>query len=155
MSVTATNAACEASPSTTNCTTVVDTLNTGSMFTPICQRPGQLVVGSSYWVYGISSNGQTGWMAAWWMDYPDNRIPFLAICGNYNGTVAGTGWNVYTNALFSPGDMNDDGKNDLLGIKANGDLHVYYGSGNGSALFSNPSGGTRIGVGWGGFNKLF
>ncbi|CCH17834.1 conserved hypothetical protein; putative Integrin domains [Micromonospora lupini str. Lupac 08] len=155
ITVASTNAACEASPSTTNCSTAIDTLNTGSMFTPICQRTGQVVSGNPYWVYGISSNGQTGWMANWWMDYPDNRIPFLAICGNYNGTVAGTGWNVYTNALFSPGDMNDDGKNDLLGIKANGDLHVYYGSGNGSALFTNPSGGTRIGVGWGGFNKLF
>ncbi|MFJ8582614.1 FG-GAP-like repeat-containing protein [Micromonospora sp. NPDC093277] len=155
VNVAATNATCEASPSTTNCATTIDTLNTGSMFTPICQRTGQTISGNPYWVYGISSNGQTGWMPAWWMDYPDNRLPNLAICGNYNGTSAGTGWNTYSAALFSPGDFNDDGKNDLLGVKSTGDLHIYYGTGNSTNLFTNGNGETKIGSGWTTFNKLF
>ncbi|WP_431921670.1 FG-GAP-like repeat-containing protein [Micromonospora wenchangensis] len=153
--VTATNATCEGAPSTTNCATVIDTLFTGSMFTPICQRTGQTVSGNPYWVYGISSNGQTGWMPAWWMDYPDNRLPNLALCANYNGSSVGTGWSTYSAGLFAAGDFNDDGRNDLMGVKSTGDLHVYYGTGNGTNLFSNGNGGTKIGTGWNGFNKVF
>ncbi|MEU1604729.1 hypothetical protein [Micromonospora matsumotoense] len=108
-----------------------------------------------YFVYGISSNGQTGWMAAWWMDYPDNRLPNLALCANYNGSLVGTGWSTYSAGLFAAGDFNDDGRNDLMGVKSTGDLHVYYGAGNGTNLFTNGNGGTKIGVGWNGFNKIF
>ncbi|MGW4463660.1 FG-GAP-like repeat-containing protein [Micromonospora sp. NPDC004704] len=148
-----TNAACEASPSTTTCATPIDVLNNGDMFTPVCQRLGQTVSGNPYWVYGVTSHGSTGWIANWWMDYPDNRLPYLALCGDYGAALAGTGWNIFTVGLVAPGDINNDNKNDLLGVKANGDLQAYYGT-NTAGQFSNPSGGTLIGTGWNGFNKV-
>ncbi|MEV0607138.1 FG-GAP-like repeat-containing protein [Polymorphospora rubra] len=155
VNVSETSTGCEAAPSTTNCATPIDVLNNGDMFTPICQRTGQVVNNNPYWVYGVSSNGQTGWIANWWMDYPDNRLPHLAICGNYNGTQIGTGWQTYSGGLFAPGDLNGDGKADVLGIKANGDLHVYYGNHTGPSYFSNAGGGTVIDTGWNMFNKAF
>ncbi|MFJ7961776.1 FG-GAP repeat domain-containing protein, partial [Streptomyces sp. NPDC096319] len=36
----------------------------------------------------------------------------------------GTGWNAYTK-LVAPGDLNADGKADLLGVTSNGELYAY------------------------------
>lgn len=63
------------------------------------------------------------------------------------GTQIGTGWDTYTGGIFAPGDFDGDGRSDVLGIKANGDLHVHYGSHTAPGYFSNP-GGTTIDTGW-------
>ncbi|AJF65605.1 hypothetical protein SVTN_15500 [Streptomyces vietnamensis] len=60
----------------------------------------------------------------------------------------GTGWNTYSK-LVAPGDLNADGKADLLGITSGGDLYRYLNTA--PAKF-----GTRVklGSGWGGYNTV-
>ncbi|MET7757144.1 VCBS repeat-containing protein [Streptomyces sp. NPDC005389] len=72
--------------------------------------------------------------------------------GNYKApftgrTKVGSGWNAYDRVL-STGDINLDGKADLLARKSNGDLFKYLGTGNASAPFKAP---VRVG---GGFQKF-
>ncbi|WP_328464093.1 FG-GAP repeat domain-containing protein [Streptomyces sp. NBC_00448] len=65
-------------------------------------------------------------------------------------TTIGTGWQQY-NKLFAPGDLNGDGKPDLLARSSAG-LFFYPGTGSGSAPF-----GARVqvgGAGWNQFNQL-
>ncbi|MFH8259428.1 FG-GAP repeat domain-containing protein [Streptomyces roseolus] len=62
----------------------------------------------------------------------------------------GGGWNVY-NKVFSPGDVDGDGRFDLLARKHNGDLYFYRSTGNPSAPFSAP---VKAGAGWGAFDQL-
>jgi len=59
--------------------------------------------------------------------------------------------NAAPRTIFSPLDFTGDGRSDVLRVTPNGELHLYRGSGRGGfAGF-----GARIGVGWGGFVKLF
>ncbi|MFC9733626.1 FG-GAP-like repeat-containing protein [Streptomyces roseolus] len=69
--------------------------------------------------------------------------------GAYNYWTGG-GWNVY-NKVFSPGDVDGDGRFDLLARKHNGELYFYRGTGNLYAPFSAP---VKAGVGWGAFDQL-
>jgi hypothetical protein len=46
--------------------------------------------------------------------------------------------------VFSTGDFTGDGKTDILGVKANGDLVLYRGNG----LGGFTGAGTKIGTGW-------
>ncbi|MGK5629681.1 FG-GAP repeat domain-containing protein [Streptomyces sp. URMC 123] len=55
----------------------------------------------------------------------------------------GWGYNLY-NALVSTGDVDGDGRNDLLAREAGGDLYLYRGTGNASDPFES-----RVKVGWG------
>ncbi|WP_328943918.1 VCBS repeat-containing protein [Streptomyces sp. NBC_00250] len=73
--------------------------------------------------------------------------------GNYKApftgrTKIGSGWNTYDRVL-STGDIDLDGKADLLARKSNGDLFRYPGTGNASAPFKAP---VRIGGGYQKFN---
>ncbi|MDX3096140.1 VCBS repeat-containing protein [Streptomyces sp. ME01-24h] len=73
----------------------------------------------------------------------------------YNGTLyngeytIGKGWSIY-NSLVGPGDLNGDGKGDLLARDKSGVLYLYRGNGTGSAFATR----IKIGKGWGVYNKL-
>ncbi|MFF1509182.1 FG-GAP-like repeat-containing protein [Streptomyces sp. NPDC058326] len=62
----------------------------------------------------------------------------------------GTGWNTY-NKLATPGDLNGDGKADLLGVNAAGELYRYLGTGTGSAIGSRA----KIGTGFQTYTQLY
>jgi hypothetical protein len=67
------------------------------------------------------------------------------------GTRIGYGWGVFAK-VFSPRDFSGDGRADVVGVKANGEMYLYRG--NGAGGFS-PMTGTRIGTGWGVFANVF
>ena len=67
-----------------------------------------------------------------------------------SGVKIGVGWGGFAK-LFSPGDFTGDGRSDVLAVKSNGELYLYRGNGLGRFMGS----GVKIGVGWGGFAKLF
>ncbi|WP_405854988.1 VCBS repeat-containing protein [Streptomyces sp. NBC_00090] len=74
----------------------------------------------------------------------DYKAPFTG------RTKIGSGWNTY-DRLVSIGDIELDGKVDLLARKSNGDLYRYTGTGNASYPF-RPA--VKIGYGYQGFNLL-
>ncbi|MBD0741739.1 VCBS repeat-containing protein [Streptomyces sp. CBMA152] len=76
--------------------------------------------------------------------------------GNYKApfkprTKIGGGWNMY-NAIFAPGDIDMDGKADLIARDNAGALWLYKGTGNAAAPFQS-----RVKIGSGGWNtyRLF
>ncbi|MFE5791009.1 FG-GAP-like repeat-containing protein [Streptomyces sp. NPDC056503] len=73
-----------------------------------------------------------------------------ATLGGGTNYWTGGGWNVY-NKVFSPGDVDGDGRFDVLARKHNGELYFYRGTGNLYAPFSAP---VKAGVGWGAFDQL-
>ncbi|MFG1605476.1 FG-GAP repeat domain-containing protein [Actinoplanes sp. NPDC049265] len=78
------------------------------------------------------------------------NLAFYAGTGNSSamfkkGTAAGTGWGGFS-SITGAGDLNGDGKDDLLGQKTNGELALYTGTNNISKPFSTR--GTIIGTGW-------
>ncbi|MBP2264681.1 hypothetical protein J3A64_000145 [Pseudarthrobacter sp. PvP004] len=62
--------------------------------------------------------------------------------------VVGTGWNIF-DIVFSPGDFDGDGHNDILGRDSAGNLHLYPGDGEGGWL--PPK---QVGSGWGIFDSI-
>ncbi|MFJ7270802.1 FG-GAP repeat domain-containing protein [Streptomyces sp. NPDC099050] len=75
--------------------------------------------------------------------------------GNYSApfaprTKVGAGWNIY-DRLVSVGDLNADGKSDLVARKPNGELFRYSGTGSASAPFQKP---VKIGSGFQVYNIL-
>ncbi|SDK78568.1 FG-GAP repeat domain-containing protein [Streptomyces indicus] len=72
----------------------------------------------------------------------DKYRPFLA------PFPVGNGWNTYTK-LVAPGDINGDGKADLLGVARDGSLYRY--TSNGSGQFTAPF---RLGGGWNTYTTL-
>ncbi|MFE7587728.1 FG-GAP repeat domain-containing protein [Streptomyces gardneri] len=74
----------------------------------------------------------------------DYRAPFTG------RTKIGSGWNTY-NRILSTGDINFDGKADLLARKADGKLFRYSGTGNAAAPFKAP---VQINTGLQNFNLL-
>ncbi|MFE5947697.1 FG-GAP repeat domain-containing protein [Streptomyces sp. NPDC056480] len=65
-------------------------------------------------------------------------------------TKIGGGWNVY-DRLLSVGDLDADGRTDLIARKPNGDLFRYSGSGSAQAVFQKP---VQIGHGFQIYNLL-
>ncbi|MEV6570175.1 VCBS repeat-containing protein [Streptomyces sp. NPDC051577] len=65
-------------------------------------------------------------------------------------TQIGGGWNTY-DRLLSVGDLDADGRTDLIARKPNGDLYRYSGTGNAGAVFRNP---VKIGFGFQIYNLL-
>ncbi|MFF7815775.1 FG-GAP repeat domain-containing protein [Streptomyces sp. NPDC007945] len=66
------------------------------------------------------------------------------------GTFVGGGWQTY-NKVFSPGDVNGDGRADVLGRAKTGQLYLYLGTGSADKPLS---GRTLIGPGWNKFDQL-
>ncbi|MFB7588283.1 FG-GAP repeat domain-containing protein [Streptomyces sp. NPDC056169] len=62
---------------------------------------------------------------------------------------AGKGWNIY-NKVFSPGDINGDGKADVLARQHNGDLYYYRWTG-GSTPFASR---VKVGHNWGIYDQV-
>ncbi|WP_137988591.1 FG-GAP repeat domain-containing protein [Streptomyces vilmorinianum] len=58
-------------------------------------------------------------------------------------TRIGAGWNVY-DRLLSVGDLDADGRSDLIARKPNGDLYRYSGTGDAQAVYQQP-----VKIGWG------
>ncbi|MER7949051.1 VCBS repeat-containing protein [Streptomyces sp. NPDC096079] len=65
-------------------------------------------------------------------------------------TWSGGGWTVY-NKVFSPGDVDGDGKADLLARQHNGDLYFYRWTGTASEPFAAR---VKVGPGWGAYDQL-
>lgn len=61
----------------------------------------------------------------------------------------GTGWNRY-NKLASPGDIDGDGRADLLGVNSTGTLYSYSSTGAGTFKAA-----VKQGTGWNGYSRLF
>ena len=74
------NATCYASPGTTNCPTILGQVQTGETISPACQKPGQMIETNPYWLYVSLSGGRTGWIASWYVNYPDNVLPAVPLC---------------------------------------------------------------------------
>jgi len=62
-------------------------------------------------------------------------------------TKVGWGWNIFSRVVSS-GDLNGDGKPDLLGIKPDGTLWFYAGTGSVSSTESGYKAGIQVGWGW-------
>ncbi|MGO4249947.1 FG-GAP repeat domain-containing protein [Paenarthrobacter sp. RAF54_2] len=62
--------------------------------------------------------------------------------------LVGTGWDVF-NIVFSPGDFDGDGNNDILARDAKGDLYLYPGDGRGGWLDRKV-----VGTGWNIFDTI-
>ncbi|URM90470.1 FG-GAP-like repeat-containing protein [Streptomyces sp. MRC013] len=74
----------------------------------------------------------------------NNKAPFEA------RTRIGAGWNTY-DRLLSVGDLDADGRSDLVARSAAGDLFRYSGTGRAAAPFTKP---VKIGTGYGIYNLL-
>ncbi|MFD9247447.1 FG-GAP repeat domain-containing protein [Streptomyces sp. NPDC059556] len=74
----------------------------------------------------------------------DYKAPFAG------RTKIGSGWNTY-DRLLSVGDLDLDGRTDLIARKPNGDLFRYSGSGSAQAVFQKP---VKIGHGFQIYNLL-
>ncbi|WP_130584703.1 hypothetical protein [Streptomyces sp. SID5473] len=73
-------ARCNNSPSVANCPNVRGKVNPGQSFEAWCQKRGsQTVGGNPYWVYIIRPDF-SGWMASYYVDYPDHVLPDTPFC---------------------------------------------------------------------------
>ncbi|MFJ3586373.1 FG-GAP repeat domain-containing protein [Streptomyces sp. NPDC090127] len=68
--------------------------------------------------------------------------------GNFRWS--GGGWTIY-NKVVSPGDIDGDGRADLLARQPNGELYVYRATGNPTAPFAAR---VKVGAGWGVYDQL-
>ncbi|MFF3607537.1 FG-GAP repeat domain-containing protein [Streptomyces sp. NPDC002463] len=63
----------------------------------------------------------------------------------------GNGWNIY-NKVVAPGDVNDDGRADLVARDLDGNLYLYYATGVRTAPFASR---VKIGTGYNTYDQLF
>ncbi|MFC4465558.1 hypothetical protein ACFPH6_13630 [Streptomyces xiangluensis] len=73
------NLACNDYPSTTNCQLIVGKVSAGQYFNVGCQKPGQPVGGNPNWVF-ITTSSFSGFMASYYIEYPDNVLPDVRWC---------------------------------------------------------------------------
>lgn len=76
--------------------------------------------------------------------------------GLRSGVIVSTGWNAFS-SIISPGDMNKDGKADLLAVDASGNLDFFAGIGNTGASGYGSSGlqsSVAVSSGWNGFDYI-
>ncbi|MFE3070850.1 FG-GAP repeat domain-containing protein [Streptomyces sp. NPDC059247] len=80
------------------------------------------------------------------------RLELFSDANATSGTFrwGGNGWNIY-NKVFSPGDVNGDGKADLMARRHNGDLYLYLATGSRTAPFGAPR---KVGYGWGLYDQI-
>ena len=72
---------CSGSPSVGNCPNIQGTAQPADTIDVLCQRTGQTIGGNPYWLNVTDlSNGATGWMASYYIDYPANRLPNVGDC---------------------------------------------------------------------------
>ncbi|WP_430297404.1 FG-GAP repeat domain-containing protein [Sinomonas sp. B1-1] len=81
--------------------------------------------------------------------YSVNRLHTAATPGWYNPLI-GDGWNSLSQ-VFSPGDFDGDGRNDVLARDAGGQLLLFRGDGKGGWLSDRA---TVVGWGWGGMARI-
>ncbi|MER7758590.1 FG-GAP-like repeat-containing protein [Streptomyces sp. NPDC097619] len=121
--------------------------------------------GTLWWYYGANNgllgprkqlSDRGGWKGAT-LTYVssldgDNDADILELWNNHlyiEGRDIGSGWAAY-NAILGAGDLNGDGRADLLARdKAGGAMYLYRGNGKGGV-----SARLKVGSGWGGFTKL-
>lgn len=72
--------ACRTSPSRATCTPVLGQLQFGDAISPTCQKEGELVGENTWWVFGATSTGVTGWLPSWHLKYPDPVLPNVPNC---------------------------------------------------------------------------
>ncbi len=75
--------------------------------------------------------------------------------GGFAGSARkiGTGWQVFTD-IATPGDLNGDGRADLLARTKTGLLYLYLGTGAGTGTGTGYRPGQVVGQGWGGFAAI-
>lgn len=92
---------------------------------------------------------------------PDGSLWFYAGTGDLSagregysaGRKVGTGWNVYSK-LIATRDFDRDGRNDLAGIRPDGSLWFYHGTGKVSATDEGYSPAVKVGSGWSSFHSV-
>ncbi|MFF8592424.1 FG-GAP repeat domain-containing protein [Streptomyces sp. NPDC015220] len=125
--------------------------------------------GTLFW-YGVQNNGQFtareqisdtgGWQGAKIAyassldsdGYADLLELYNGVLYNYGidaDASLATGWG-RINLFLGPGDLNGDGKGDLLARDTSGALYLERGTGNGASLAS----GIKIGSGWNAYDKI-
>ncbi|NYI06193.1 FG-GAP repeat domain-containing protein [Allostreptomyces psammosilenae] len=67
----------------------------------------------------------------------------------WDGSLVGPGWNAM-NLIIGPGDLNADGKGDLIARDRSGNLYLYRGQGTGNSFASR----ILIGGGWNMFDRI-
>jgi hypothetical protein len=70
---------CGRYPSVATCPDVRGQVQPGTQFYVYCQGHGQTVGGNPYWLM-IGTDTMTGWMASYYVAYPDNRLPDVPDC---------------------------------------------------------------------------
>ncbi|MFC8536954.1 FG-GAP-like repeat-containing protein [Streptomyces sp. NPDC057249] len=121
--------------------------------------------GTLYWYYAknngklsarIKASDSGGWAGAT-INFPSSldNDGMADLMETYNGTLynegssLGGGWSGYT-AIVGPGDLNADGRGDLLGRTKSGDLYLFKGNGYGTKLASR----IKVGYGFNTYNKI-
>lgn len=121
--------------------------------------------GTLYWYYAknngklsarVQASDSGGWAGAN-INFPSSldNDGYADLVETYDGTLynagsgLGGGWGAY-NTLVGPGDLNGDGKGDLLGRTSKGDLYLFRGNGSGTGF----AGKLKVGYGFSTYNKI-